>query len=136
MRRGWHGRRGRPPWWPENEPFPPQGGQWRPMRRRFMRRVLLFATGAMLVFLAVLAVAIAALLRAFELAGPRGGWLVALVLAAGFAVVVFAGRGLRGFTAPETSSTRPVASRAATSRRACKSAARERSARSPAPSTP
>ena len=100
MRRGWHGRRGRPPWWPENEPFPPQGGQWRPMRRRFMRRVLLFATGAMLVFLAVLAVAIAALLRAFELAGPRGGWLVALILAAGFAVVVFAGRGLRGFTAP------------------------------------
>src|SRR5436190_14373170 len=29
----------RPPWWPENEPFPPTGpGQW---RRRFRRRALL-----------------------------------------------------------------------------------------------
>jgi len=131
MRRGWHGRRGRPPWWPENEPFPPQGGQWRPMRRRFMRRVLLFATGAMLVFLAVLAVAIAALLRAFELAGPRGGWLVALILAAGFAVVVFAGRGLRGFTAP-LGDLIDAAGRI----EGGDLSARESSARSPAPSTP
>src|SRR5712691_3107843 len=43
----WH-RRGpgpgfRPPWWPENEPFPPVGpGAWRGIsRRRFLRRAFL-----------------------------------------------------------------------------------------------
>src|SRR5918996_618286 len=47
----------RPPWWPENEPFPPRGGpSWAGRRRRFRRRVgfafatfflLLFATSAL-----------------------------------------------------------------------------------------
>jgi two-component system sensor histidine kinase BaeS len=35
--------RGRPPWWPENEPFPPQGPDgWRNVRGRFARRVAAF----------------------------------------------------------------------------------------------
>jgi len=100
MRRGWHGPRGRPPWWPENEPFPPRDGAWRPMRRRFMRRVLLFAVLATLVFVTVVALAVSALVRAFELAGAGGDWAVALVLAAGVAVIVAGARGLRGFAAP------------------------------------
>src|SRR5689334_25409542 len=35
------GPRRRPPWWPEDEPFPPRGG-WQG-RRRFFRRFLLAA---------------------------------------------------------------------------------------------
>jgi len=38
--------RGRPPWWPEGEPWPPRGRPateaWRRMRRRFLRRAVLF----------------------------------------------------------------------------------------------
>ncbi|MGH2705708.1 MAG: sensor histidine kinase [Actinomycetota bacterium] len=47
----------RPPWWPEGEPFPPAGpGQWREMRRHFVRKAgfffflwfaFLFAAGAL-----------------------------------------------------------------------------------------
>lgn len=33
----WHPR-GRPPWWPENEAWPPDRFQWRFRRRRFVRR--------------------------------------------------------------------------------------------------
>src|SRR5215217_6429073 len=49
----------RPPWWPEDEPFPPRG-EWRAMRRLFVRRV----AGALLI-LFVFAVA--------------GGWIVAVL---------------------------------------------------------
>jgi signal transduction histidine kinase len=48
MPEGWHGgsRHGsgfRPPWWPEDEPFPPRGPEaWRGMRDRFVRRIALF----------------------------------------------------------------------------------------------
>ncbi len=41
MRRGdWRGGRSQPPWWPVNEPWPPQGGprSWRGGRARFARR--------------------------------------------------------------------------------------------------
>ena len=39
-RRGWYGGRSQPPWWPANEPWPPQGGPhaWRRGRARFARR--------------------------------------------------------------------------------------------------
>ncbi len=42
--KGWHapGPGWRPPWWPENEPFPPRDPEvWRRRRRRFARRILL-----------------------------------------------------------------------------------------------
>src|SRR5438874_11385766 len=54
-----HGPHFRPPWWPENEPFPPRGpGAWPGMRRRFARRIglgfvlffaLMFAASALAV---------------------------------------------------------------------------------------
>src|SRR5438128_658770 len=36
-----HGSGFRPPWWPENEPFPPRGPGWPGTRRRFVRRFAL-----------------------------------------------------------------------------------------------
>src|SRR5437763_14108813 len=49
---GWRAG-GRPPWWPEDEPFPPRGAYpWRGMRSRFLRRV---ALGFGLFFLALFA---------------------------------------------------------------------------------
>jgi two-component system, OmpR family, sensor histidine kinase BaeS len=46
----WRGPPRRPPWWPENEPFPPRGGWGGP--RRFPRRLgLLFALFVLLMFL-------------------------------------------------------------------------------------
>src|SRR5690242_5101643 len=56
-RGGWGG--GRPPWWPEGEPFAPTGPPWRGMRPRFLRRLwigfalffaALFATTSLAVF--------------------------------------------------------------------------------------
>jgi signal transduction histidine kinase len=46
----WRG--GRPPWWPEGEPFPPDGGWdvWGGMRRRFVRRLVLGAAALLLLF--------------------------------------------------------------------------------------
>jgi len=42
----WGPWRGRPPWWPEDEPWPPAGPSgtqaWQRMRRHFLRRALLF----------------------------------------------------------------------------------------------
>jgi signal transduction histidine kinase len=48
-----HDRRSgfRPPWWPEDEPFPPQRGTWRGMRGHFLRRL---AIGFGIFFLFVL----------------------------------------------------------------------------------
>jgi signal transduction histidine kinase len=48
MARGRFGR-GRPPWWPEDEVWPPEGASWHRVRRRFLRRIaflLVFAFGA------------------------------------------------------------------------------------------
>jgi len=51
---GWHARRRRqPPWWPDNEPWPPRfgPGAWRYRRTRFERRVsLLFLVCVLLMF--------------------------------------------------------------------------------------
>jgi signal transduction histidine kinase len=49
----WRGPPRRPPWWPENEPFPPRGGWgWGGPPRRFPRRLgVLFAFVVLLVFL-------------------------------------------------------------------------------------
>ncbi len=61
----WH-RHGRwsapPPWWPQNEPWPPAGG-WRGVRRRFVRRFALLLLG-----LLVVVIVLSSLWSAF---GPR-----------------------------------------------------------------
>src|SRR6266545_4379137 len=95
---------GRPPWWPEGEPFPPEGPggwDWR-RRRRFMRRVgLLF-----LLFFLLTSVASGVFVRwlggGFGHGGPRGGpWLPWPLLGLGvLAVVVAAGRAVRAMAAP------------------------------------
>src|SRR5689334_9418663 len=36
----WARPRGRPPWWPEHEQWPPAGPPWRRAPRRFRRRLL------------------------------------------------------------------------------------------------
>ena len=48
-----HDHRGRrPPWWPEDEPFPPEGGPWRGMRGHFLRRLAIgFGVFFLFVFL-------------------------------------------------------------------------------------
>lgn len=56
-RHGWGPPRRRPRWWPENEPWPPQGPEaWRTLQRGFIRRAALFI-GFVLLLLFVLAVA-------------------------------------------------------------------------------
>src|ERR1043165_1533599 len=47
----WRGRR--PPWWPQDEPFPPTGANWSTMRRRFVRRIGLVFLGVLVFVLAV-----------------------------------------------------------------------------------
>jgi signal transduction histidine kinase len=67
-----HGRHGRPPWWPQNEPFPPPGG-WQGVPLRFRRRFALgFALFFALTFLAS-GLAVALLSGAF---GARKGLLI------------------------------------------------------------
>ena len=46
--------RGRPPWWPANEPFPPADEAWRQIRGRFMRRMVGFAVTALIFFTLVI----------------------------------------------------------------------------------
>jgi signal transduction histidine kinase len=70
------------------------------MRGRFMRRVALFALGGLLFFMLFFALAVAFAVRAMELAGPAGMWLVGVVLVAGAAMFALAGRGLRRYAAP------------------------------------
>ena len=56
-RRDWRGGRSQPPWWPVNEPWPPQGGprSWRGGRARFARRAGCFFT--VVLFLSVIGAA-------------------------------------------------------------------------------
>ncbi|MEP7004305.1 MAG: HAMP domain-containing protein, partial [Chloroflexota bacterium] len=56
----------RPQWWPRNEPFPPAGGDWRPMRRRFLRRMMLFAFFAFLMFSLFIASIVTLLIAVFD----------------------------------------------------------------------
>jgi two-component system, OmpR family, sensor histidine kinase BaeS len=95
----WRGPRGRPPWWPEGEPFPPAQGGWAG-GRRFPRRVgLLFA-----LFFGLTVVASGLVARWLSGGfGPGRGWhgppfpLVGLGL---LAVALLAGRALRRMAAP------------------------------------
>src|SRR5437588_968808 len=93
----------RPPWWPENEPFPPAGrGPWRWGRRRFARRIalgigiffgLLFATSSL---------ALALLSGVMGLGEHQGFALVSGILGLGllFGGFVLAGRAVQRTAVP------------------------------------
>ena len=67
-----HGPRHRPPWWPENEPFPRHGGWGHGIPRRFRRRMVVgFLLFFALTFLAS-GLAVAILSGAFGLRGKPG----------------------------------------------------------------
>jgi signal transduction histidine kinase len=78
----------RPPWWPQNEPFPPARGDWPRMRGHFMRRFAVFALLAFLFFAFVVAAFVTLLISAFSTAGPGLGAFGPLV--AIFALLVVA----------------------------------------------
>jgi signal transduction histidine kinase len=88
----WHGgtsgEGGRPPWWPQGEPFPPARGDWPRMRGHFMRRFAVFAFLAFLFFAFVVAAFLALLIGAFSTAGPGLGAFTPVV--AIFALLVVA----------------------------------------------
>lgn len=83
-------RRGRPPWWPDDEPFPPRGRPpWaHPGRGRFLGRFLVFVVVA--AALAGVAASTAAWLWRDLLLRPAGGAVLVLAIAA------LAALGLRG----------------------------------------
>jgi signal transduction histidine kinase len=90
----------RPPWWPENETWPPQGQPWRRMRGRFFMRV---AGGfALMFFFSVFACTIGLYLLAGVLGSvslPVGGAL-AVVFLLGFAGLFVAARAARRLASP------------------------------------
>lgn len=102
-------RGGRPPWWPEDEPWPPRGRPateaWRRMRARFLRRAAVFIA-AIVVFTTVLSSLVQWAMRAVLHVGPGGppGWaflhplLIALVVVL---VITFGGpRAVRRMAGP------------------------------------
>ena len=98
----WRGHRSRPPWWPENEPFPPQGGwagaPW--PRRELMRRIAgLFVVAAMLsvVGATFLFLLLASALGAPDLGGTIARGIALLLVLLGIAM---AAGSLRRIAAP------------------------------------
>src|SRR6266511_4237893 len=101
--RPWGGqefRRGpgfRPPWWPENEPFPPRDkGAWPGMGRRFIRRIALGVGLFFGLMFAANALAIAVFGRAFGGGEHRGfGPAVAILVIGALIAFVAARRAVR-----------------------------------------
>ena len=89
----WRSRR-RPPWWPEQESWPPKGPGWERRRRRFVRRAGI-AVGAMLLLSLIGGVTLVSTLVERVGAGRIGGPGIAvavIILLAGVAfVLLFAG---------------------------------------------
>lgn len=99
---GWGppGRHGRPPWWPEDEPFPPRPGQgWQGPPRRVVRRFVVAVVAFLLLVVAVAATVVALLGRALADDGRTGGSaLVAALLLV--VVVLVATRAARRWASP------------------------------------
>jgi len=97
---------GRPGWWPENEPWPPQPRHSGRMRGRFIRRVscffvififFLFGIGALFVWLLL------QLLALLQVPAETYGWVIplsVLLFVLGLAFLGWAGRGLRRMSMP------------------------------------
>ena len=105
---GWHYhfRRGKPRWWPENEPWPPTQPPWRVMRGRFSRRMgclrLAFNFLAILIFMTVLGILLNGLGIIHITINPLW-WIVPagiILLMFGFAALILAARGLRRLSGP------------------------------------
>lgn len=99
---GWPGHR--PPWWPENEAWPPADGMGPPWRRRgpgsLWSRVGCFVIG-LVVFVAVLAAAASWIVAGLTGSGSGVGLLVAIVTVALIALgLSFGMRGIRRMAAP------------------------------------
>lgn len=82
---GWGGNgrssKRRPPWWPDGEPWPPEGPEaWRALRRRFARRAALFAAGLVLALILLSSTVV------WALTSLLGGKWISLVF--GFAVIL------------------------------------------------
>jgi signal transduction histidine kinase len=98
--RGRWGEGERPPWWPEGEPWPPQGPEgWGRLRRRFIGRAVLFAVVALTILTALAALLVWALATLFGTGGGTvmAGLVVLLVLLLVARAVV---RGVRGSAEP------------------------------------
>jgi len=80
----WGPRRGRPPWWPEHEPWPPAGpGEvWHHARRRFFLRALAGLSAAVVAVAGLSALLLRAFAHVFGTA-PPSGW-------AGFGAAIIA----------------------------------------------
>ena len=94
-----------PPWWPENENWPPQGPQWRGMRRRFFRRMGCAFVLVNLLVLFVFSILVVLVANAVGLLHVPGslGWIfpAAIVLFfLGLAFLVWIARNLRRMSAP------------------------------------
>lgn len=74
--------RERPPWWPENEAFPPRG--WGAPRHRFRRRFAAFMAAAFLAFAVFLSFMLYVLVQAFTLVAGTPPPAIVVVLAAIF----------------------------------------------------
>ena len=91
----------RPPWWPRNEPFPPPAGDWRPMRRRFLRRMMFFAFLAFLIFSLFIASIVTLLITVFDNARSGNfGVLIPVALVFILILVSTVARGVRRIVVP------------------------------------
>src|SRR5881296_3590726 len=77
--RGSHGGPFRPPWWPDDEPFPPRGG-WPGSGRRFIRRMALRFVAFLALVVGLSALIVAVVFRAVHFSGRPGAVLVVTVL--------------------------------------------------------
>src|ERR1043165_9712928 len=74
----------RPSLWPRNEPFPPEGGAWRRVRRRFLERMVGFALMAFAAFLLFVTLVVSVVIGVVNAvtggAAPHPLWILAVIL--------------------------------------------------------